>query len=61
MKRTSSRTQVQLATSLTSNLPEKITTRNVYLTMSTKNKTTKGPMFRCTKAVSTKRYVQVGS
>ena len=37
MKRTNLRTQVQLAISLRSKLPEKVATRNVYITMSTKN------------------------
>ena len=32
-----------------------------YLTMFTKNKITKGLMFRCTKAAKTKQYVQVSS
>ena len=61
MKRTNLRTYVQLPTSLKSNLPEKVATRNVYLTMSSKNKITKGAMFGCTNsAARTKRYVQVG-
>ena len=55
------RTNLQLATSLRSNLPEKVATRNVFLTMSTKNKITKGRMFSCTKAARTKPYVHVGS
>ena len=48
MKRTKLRTQVQLATFLRNNLPEKVATRNVNITMST---------YRCTKAASTKRYL----
>ena len=42
-------------------LSEKVATRTVYLTMSTKNKITKGLMIRCTKAAKTKQYVQVSS
>ena len=42
-------------------LSEKVATRTVYLTMSTKNKITKGLIFRCTKAAKTKQYVQVRS
>ena len=61
MIRTNLRTIVQLATSLRSNLPEKVGTRNVYLTMFTNNKIIKGPMFKNTKAARTMEYVQVGS
>lgn len=55
------RTNLQLATSLRSNLPEKVATKNVYLTMSTKNKITKGPLFRRTKSAIAKRHVHVDS
>ena len=61
MIRTNLRRLVQLATSLRSNLPEKVGTRNVYLTMFTNNKIIKGPMFKNTKAARTMEYVQVGS
>ena len=61
MIRTNLRTIVLLATSLRSNLPEKVGTRIVYLTMFTKNKIIKGPMFKNTKAARTTEYVQVGS
>ena len=49
-----------MATSLRSNLPDKVATRNVDFTMSTKNKITKRLMFRY-KAAKTKWYVQVSS
>ena len=54
-------TDMTSAGNIPEELPGKVATRNVYLTMSTKNKITKGTMFRCIKAARTKRYLQLSS